>query len=84
MRDLLPLAFLALLLLGFPAARAQNPDLAPTDPINCETFSSGFTTPDGCIDGSQPSSGPIPADQWQVGEDGVWPDEGFGPGFLLY
>ena len=41
--------------------------------VNCEAFSSGFTTPEGCIDGSQPSSGPIPANQ-----DDDWADMPFG------
>ena len=41
--------------------------------VNCEAFSSGFTTPEGCIDGSQPSSGPIPANQ-----DDDWGDMPFG------
>ena len=48
--------------------------------VNCEAFSSGFTTPDGCIDGSQPSSGPIPSDQpvvEGVGDD--WLDDEIGP-----
>ena len=48
--------------------------------VNCEAFSSGFTTPDGCIDGSQPSSGPIPTDQPVV--EGIaddWPDGEIGP-----
>lgn len=84
MRDLLPLALLALLLADYSAVNAQQADTSATDPITCETFSSGFTTPDGCLDGSQPSSGPIPSNQWQVNDDGFWPDEGFGPGFLLY
>ena len=41
--------------------------------VNCEAFSSGFSTPEGCIDGSQPSSGPIPANQ-----DVDWGDMPFG------
>ena len=41
--------------------------------VNCEAFSSGFTTPEGCIDGSQPSSGPIRANQ-----DDDWGDMPFG------
>ncbi|TCD55527.1 hypothetical protein CWE17_11675 [Synechococcus sp. BS56D] len=61
------------------AAKAQD------NGLNCEAFSSGFTTPEGCLDGSQPSSGPTSGDQWQVDDDaGLWPDEGFDPGFLLY
>ena len=74
---------LLLLMLFFSAlsgaVRAQD------NALNCEAFSSGFTTPEGCLDGSQPSSGPTSGAQWQVDDDaGLWPDEGFGPGFLLY
>ena len=44
--------------------------------VNCEAFSSGFTTPEGCIDGSQPSSGPTPADQTVADDD--WAEMPFG------
>ena len=48
--------------------------------VTCQAFSSGFTTPDGCLDGSQPSSGPIPKDQWSVEyDDDFWPDGWYGP-----
>ena len=60
----------SLTLLVFPAAKAQQ------GLVNCESFSSGFTTPEGCIDGSQPSSGPIPANQ--DGMDDDWGDMPFG------
>ena len=49
--------------------------------VNCEAFSSGFTTPEGCIDGSQPSSGPIPASQNAMDDDwGDMPFGWYGPG----
>ena len=49
--------------------------------VNCEAFSSGFTTPEGCIDGSQPSSGPIPANQDGIDDDwGDMPFGWYGPG----
>ena len=58
----------------------QLPARAEQDLVNCEAFSSGFTTPDGCIDGSQPSSGPIPKDQPVVeGMADDWPDGEIGP-----
>ena len=60
----------SLILLALPAAKAQQ------GLVNCESFSSGFTTPEGCIDGSQPSSGPIPANQ--DGMDDDWGDMPFG------
>lgn len=71
-----PLRFVlaVVLLAGLLPARAEQ------DLVNCEAFSSGFTTPDGCIDGSQPSSGPIPKDQpvvEDIGDD--WPDGEIGP-----
>lgn len=68
------LVLTVVLLAGLLPARAQQ------GLVNCEAFSSGFTTPDGCIDGSQPSSGPIPSDQpvvEGVGDD--WLDDEIGP-----
>ena len=63
------------------AALQATPVLAQKDSVTCEAFSSGFTTPDGCLDGSQPSSGPIPKDQWSVDyDDDCWPDGWDGPG----
>ncbi|QNJ19788.1 hypothetical protein SynA1825c_01482 [Synechococcus sp. A18-25c] len=70
----LRLVLAALLLAWLQPARAEQ------GLVNCEAFSSGFTTPDGCIDGSQPSSGPIPTDQPVV--EGIaddWPDGEIGP-----
>ena len=74
MRTFAPMTAIALLMLSGTIVRAQE------GLVNCETFSSGFTTPDGCIDGSQPSSGPIPKDQ-PVVEDVAddWPDGEIGP-----
>ena len=62
----------AFVLLSLPASwvRAQE------DLVNCEAFSSGFTTPQGCIDGSQPSSGPMPTHQELIGDD--WDEMPFG------
>ena len=49
--------------------------------VNYEAFSSGFSTPEGCIDGSQPSSGPIPANQDGIDDDwGDMPFGWYGPG----
>ena len=70
----LRLVLAALLLAWLLPARAEQ------GLVNCEAFSSGFTTPDGCIDGSQPSSGPIPTDQPVV--EGIaddWTDGEIGP-----
>ena len=69
--------FIALLAVALQA----TPALAQQGSVTCEAFSSGFTTPDGCLDGSQPSSGPIPKDQWSVDyDDDFWPDGWYGPG----
>ena len=74
MRLVVRLSLGILCLMGLLPARAQQ------DLVNCEAFSSGFTTPDGCIDGSQPSSGPIPKDQPVVeGMANDWPDGEIGP-----
>ena len=57
------------------------PALAQQDPVTCEAFSSGFTTADGCLDGTQPTSGPIPKNQWSVDDDDdLRPDGWYGPG----
>ncbi len=80
MRLLLFLAAASLLLSCSSRLHAQE------DLINCQTFTSDFSTPDGCIDGAQPSSGPIPP-QPEVVEDadpfgwGYGPEDGFDPGF---
>ena len=71
----------ALLLLSCPIRLRAQENL-----INCETFTADFKTPDGCMDGVQPSSGPIPP-QPEVVEDadpfgwGFGPEDGFDPGF---
>ena len=75
-----PLAFaaapLSLLLCVCASAATAQQGL-----VNCEAFSSGFTTPEGCIDGSQPSSGPIPANQDGIDDDwGDMPFGWYGPG----
>ena len=70
MRPLICAAASLLLCLSASWVRAQE------DLVNCEAFSSGFTTPEGCINGSQPSSGPMPANQELV--DGDWNDMPFG------
>lgn len=75
MRTFAPMTAIALLMLSGTIVRAQE------GLVNCETFSSGFTTPDGCIDGSQPSSGPIPSDESVVDDGfGDWPFGWYGPG----
>ena len=75
MRAFAPMTAIALLMLSGTIVRAQE------GLVNCEAFSSGFTTPDGCIDGSQPSSGPIPSDESVVDDSfGDWPFGWYGPG----
>ena len=57
------------------------PALAQQDPVTCEAFSSGFTTADGCLDGTQPTSGKKKKNQWSVDyDDDFWPDGWYGPG----
>lgn len=68
---LLACAAASLLLCGVASVARSQQGL-----VNCEAFSSGFTSPEGCIDGSQPSSGPMPTDQQLVGDD--WGDMPFG------
>ena len=69
--------FIALLAVALQA----TPVLAQQDSVTCEAFSSGFTTADGCLDGTQPTSGPIPKNQWSVDDDDdFWPDGWYGPG----
>ena len=65
----------SLILLALPAAKAQK------GLVNCEAFSSGFSALEGCINGSQPSSGPIPANQDRIDDDwGDMPFGWYGPG----
>ena len=68
---LLACAAASLLLFGVASVARSQQGL-----VNCVAFSSGFTSPEGCIDGSQPSSGPMPTDQQLVGDD--WGDMPFG------
>ncbi|MBT66099.1 MAG: hypothetical protein CMN98_03035 [Synechococcus sp. NP17] len=54
--------------------------------INCQDFTADFKTADSCMDGSQPSSGPIPSqpeviDDSAPFDDGFVPMEGITPGF---
>lgn len=68
-------------LLSSPAALHAQEDL-----INCETFTADFKTPDGCLDGAQPISGPIPPQPRVIGDPdpfgwGYGPYDGFDPGF---
>lgn len=75
MRHLACVGASLLLCLSASLVRAQQ------DLVNCEAFSSGFTTPEGCIDGSQPSSGPIPTNEDVVENDwGDMPFGWYGPG----
>ena len=75
MRPLACAAASLLLCAPISVARAQQ------GLVICEAFSSGFSTPEGCIDGSQPSSGPIPANQDGIDDDwGDMPFGWYGPG----
>ena len=76
-----PPVCLACLLLGSPASVVAQPDL-----VNCEDF--GFNAPMSCLDGVQPTAGPVPSEADMAeptGPDG-WDfggDEGVTPGFLM-
>ena len=49
------LVVMASLLLGSPASVMAQPDL-----VNCEDF--GFNAPMSCLDGVQPTAGPVPSE----------------------
>ena len=71
----------ASLLLGSPALVCAQPDL-----VNCEDF--GFNAPMSCLDGAQPTEGPVPSEANMVepiGPDGWdFDDEpGVVPGLLM-
>ena len=77
----IPLVVMASLLLGSPASVLAQPDL-----VNCEDF--GFDAPMSCLDGVQPTAGPVPSeadmaepagpDGWDFGDE-----PGFTPGLLM-
>ena len=75
------LVVMASLLLGSPASVVAQPDL-----VNCEDF--GFNAPMSCLDGVQPTAGPVPSEADMAeptGPDG-WDfdgDEGVTPGILV-
>jgi len=50
---------------------------AQGDLINCQDFTSDFKTTTSCLDGSQPSSGPIPQQPEIVEDDDLF-DDGMG------
>ena len=74
----IPLVVMASLLLASPASVVAQPDL-----VNCEDF--GFNAPMSCLDGVQPTAGPVPSeadmvepagpDGWDFGDEpGVTPE----------
>ena len=77
----IPLLVMASLLLGSSASVVAQPDL-----VTCEDF--GFNAPMSCLDGVQPTVGPVPSeaniseptgpDGWDFGDE-----EGVAPGFLM-
>ena len=77
----IPLVVMASLLLGSPASVLAQPDL-----VNCEDF--GFDAPMSCLDGVQPTAGPVPSeadmteptgpDGWDFGDE-----PGVTPGLLM-
>ena len=77
----IPLVVMASLLLGSPASVVAQSDL-----VNCEDF--GFNAPMSCLDGVQPTAGPVhseadmaePAgpDGWDFGDE-----PGVTPGLLM-
>ena len=77
----IPLVVMASLLLASPASVVAQPDL-----VNCEDF--GFNAPMSCLDGVQPTAGPVPSEADMAeptGPDG-WDfdgDEGVTPGILV-
>ena len=77
----IPLVVMASLLLASPASVVAQPDL-----VNCEDF--GFNAPMSCLDGVQPTAGPVPSEAdiaEPAGPDG-WEfddDPGMTPGLLM-
>ena len=77
----IPLVVMASLLLASPASLVAQPDL-----VNCEDF--GFNAPMSCLDGVQPTAGPVPSEAdiaELAGPDG-WDfddDPGVTPGLLM-
>ena len=77
----IPLVVMASLLLASPASVVAQPDL-----VNCEDF--GFNAPMSCLDGVQPTAGPVPSEAGiaePAGPDG-WDfddDPGVTPGLLM-
>ena len=77
----IPLVVMASLLLASPASVVAQPDL-----VNCEDF--GFNAPKSCLDGVQPTAGPVPSEAdiaEPAGPDG-WDfddDPGVTPGLLM-
>ena len=77
----IPLVVMASLLLASPASVVAQPDL-----VNCEDF--GFNAPMSCLDGVQPTAGPVPSEADMAeptGPDG-WDfddDPGVTPGILM-
>ena len=77
----IPLVVMASLLLGSPTSVVAQPDL-----VNCEDF--GFDAPMSCLDGVQPTAGPVPSeadmgepagpDGWDFGDE-----PGVTPGLLM-
>ena len=77
----IPLVVMASLLLASPVSVVAQPDL-----VNCEDF--GFDAPLSCLDGVQPTAGPVPSeadmaepagpDGWDFGDE-----PGVTPGLLM-